>query len=63
MKKYIKPEIKCAAFQAEKGYAMSQGMKNSFGRFDEYDFDRDELNLKKGSRFGGYFEGDNSDWD
>ena len=63
MKKYIKPEIKCVTFQAEMGYAMSQGMKNNFGRINEYDFDSDEFDLKKGTRFKGYLEGDNSDWD
>ena len=63
MKKYIKPELKCVTFQAETGYAMSQGMKTSFGRIDDYDFDTDGLELKKGTRFKGYLEGDNSDWD
>ena len=42
---------------------MSQGMKTSFGRIDDYDFDTDGLELKKGTRFKGYLDSDNSDWD
>ena len=45
------------------GYAMSQGMKRNFGRVDEYDFDTDGFELKNGTRFKGFLEGDDSDWD
>ena len=64
-KQYIKPTVKCVAFKAEVGFAMSNLSQSlsSFGSSkEEYNFSEDPKNVN-GNRFGGYFTGNNEDWD
>ena len=58
---YIRPTIKCVEFKPELGFAMSQGFRSFSRSLDSYrqDPDPDIAN----NPFGGYFTGDNSDWD
>ena len=60
-KQYIKPTVKCVAFRAEAGFAMSnlsQGTDSNLGVYSE-----ENVKEKGGNRFGGYFTGNNADWD
>ncbi|MBP9990709.1 MAG: hypothetical protein KBT45_04685 [Bacteroidales bacterium] len=62
-KQYTKPTVKCVEFKAELGFALSAQGFSSFGSSEEdYDFSEDPNNVN-GNRFGGYFTGNNDDWD
>lgn len=62
-KQYIKPELKSVEFKVELGFAASQTV-SSYGNWrgrqpaDEY-----TANPGNGGRFGGFFTGNNDDWD
>lgn len=69
-KKYIAPAIKCVEFKVEQGYAQSlfQGMSNweekpSDLTADNFDTYYEGKPFKTGGHFGGYFTGNNDDWD
>lgn len=63
-KQYIKPTIKSVEFKAEIGFALSSQRLSSFGSSKEdYNFTTDPQNVNNGNRFGGYFTGNNDDWD
>ena len=61
--KYIRPTNKCVEFKPELGFAMSQGFRSfgiSLDTFrEEIDPDPDIIE----NPFGGYFTGNNDDWD
>ena len=66
--RYIAPVVKCVEFKTERGFATSltQGFGSGWGsrptdlhyeNFDEYE------GAPEGGRFGGFFTGNNEDWD
>ena len=67
-KQYIAPTLKCVEFKVERGYAMSQGLNDWHNKPDGLYLDNFET-YNEGNPFssdgphGGYFSGDNSDWD
>ena len=69
-KQYIAPTMKCVEFKVERGYAgsMTQGLGNWHGKPDGLYLDNFET-YNEGNPFssdgphGGFFSGDNSDWD
>lgn len=65
-KQYIQPTVKCVAFKVEQGYASSLSSQKfkSFGiSKEEYNFEEDPQNITGSNHFGGYFTGNNDDWD
>ena len=74
-KQYIAPTIKCVAFKVEHGFAgstLSQGFSNwntkwyekpSDLTYDNFNTFNDGNPFKTGGRNGGYFTGNNEDWD
>ena len=74
-KQYIAPSLKCVEFKAEHGFAgstLSQGFNNWntnwYDKPDKLTYDNfntfnDGNPFKTGGRNGGYFTGNNEDWD
>ena len=62
-KQYIAPTLKCVEFKVERGYAMSQGIGSTLGTNTEFQEYIEGPNEFQGNRFGGYFSGNNDDWD
>ena len=61
--KYIAPTVKCVEFKVEQGYAMSQGVGSTLGTNNDLQTYIEDPNEFHGNRFGGYFSGNNDDWD
>lgn len=62
-KLYIAPALKCVEFKVERGYAMSQGIGSTLGNNTDFQIYIEDPNEFRGNRFGGYFSGNNDDWD
>ena len=66
-KQYIAPTLKCVEFKVERGYAMSQGLNDWHNKPDGLYLDNFETYGEGGfssdGPHGGFFSGDNSDWD
>ena len=60
---YIAPTMKCVEFKVERGYAMSQGVGSTLGNNTDLQMYIEDPNEFPGNRFGGYFSGNNDDWD
>ena len=55
--------MKCVEFKVERGYAMSQGIGSTLGNNTGFQMYIEDPNEFPGNRFGGYFSGNNDDWD
>lgn len=70
-KQYIAPTIKCVEFKVERGYAgsLTQGLNNWNGKPNDLYLDNFGTYGEGGNPFssdgphGGYFSGDNGEWD
>lgn len=64
-KQYIAPTIKCVEFKVERGYAgsLGQNVGNPLGTNNDFENYKNNPSSFTGERFGGYFSGNNEDWD
>ena len=62
-KEYTKPTLKCVEFKVEMGFAMSQGVRGFGLTVNDYLLDLETDPDAQRNPFGGFFTGDNSDWD
>ena len=70
--KYIAPVVKCVEFKTERGFATSltQGFGSGWGsrptdlHYEDFDnYYGEGTPFHTGGRFGGFFTGNNEDWD